>query len=73
MFNILRSLRIFLSVLAVFYITSCRHTQPAPDRTMEFEEGIKALASTLGEQLEKSSIGNMLNKVIIIRYQAEGT
>lgn len=65
MSTLLKSLRIILSVLAVFYITSCRHTQPAPDRTMEFEEGIKALASSLGEQLEKSSIGNMLNKVII--------
>jgi len=60
-----KSLRIFLSVLAVFYITSCRHTQPLPDSTMEFEEGIKALAANLGEQLEKSSVGNVLNKVII--------
>ncbi|RJR20285.1 MAG: hypothetical protein C4581_03645 [Nitrospiraceae bacterium] len=65
MTDIFKSLRIILSLLAVFYLTSCRHTQPAPDQTMEFEDGIKALASSLGEQLEKSSIGNMLNKVII--------
>src|SRR4030067_1086884 len=32
---------------------------------MEFEEGMKVLAVNLGEQLEKSSVGNMLNKVII--------
>lgn len=32
---------------------------------MDFEEGMKALAVNLGEQLEKSSIGNMLNKIVI--------
>jgi outer membrane protein OmpA-like peptidoglycan-associated protein len=32
---------------------------------MEFEEGMKALAANLGEQLEKSSIGNLLNKIVI--------
>jgi outer membrane protein OmpA-like peptidoglycan-associated protein len=46
-------------------IVSCAHTQPIPDRTMEFEEGIKALAVNLADQLEGSSIGSKLNKVII--------
>lgn len=32
---------------------------------MDFEEGIKALAVNLAEQLEKSSIGNMLNKIVV--------
>lgn len=59
------SLRMFLSILAVCYITSCIHTKPIPNRIMESEEGIKALAVNIGEQLEKSSIGNLLNKVVI--------
>jgi len=32
---------------------------------MGFEAGMKALASNLGEQLEKSSVGNMINKVVV--------
>ncbi|MBI5055068.1 MAG: hypothetical protein HZB61_00430 [Nitrospirae bacterium] len=59
------NLKIFLSVLAAFFIISCAHTAPVPNRTMEFEEGIKALAGNLGEQLEKSSIGNLLHKAVI--------
>jgi len=61
----LKSLRMFLSVLTVFSVISCVHTRPIPDRAVEFEDGIKILASNLGEQLEKSSVGNMLNKVIV--------
>jgi outer membrane protein OmpA-like peptidoglycan-associated protein len=32
---------------------------------MEFEEGVKALSGNLADQLENSSIGNVLNKVVI--------
>ena len=32
---------------------------------MDFDEGIKALVLNLAEQMEKSSVGNMLNKVVI--------
>ena len=60
-----KNFKLFLLALTVFSIISCAHTAPVPNRTMEFEEGIKALAANLGEQLEKSSIGNLLNKVVI--------
>jgi outer membrane protein OmpA-like peptidoglycan-associated protein len=60
-----KNFKLFLSTLAALYLISCAHTAPIPQRTMEFEEGIKALASNLGEQLEKSSIRNVLNKVVI--------
>ena len=63
--NYIKFLKILLPVLIIFSLASCRSTQPVPDRTMEFEEGMKVLAVNLGEQLEKSSVGNMLNKVII--------
>lgn len=53
-----------LSFIAVT-LTSCAHTPPVPTRTLDFEQGIRALASNLADQLEKSSIGNMLNKVVI--------
>jgi hypothetical protein len=65
MSNFPKDFKIFLLILTVFSIMSCAHTAPVPNRSMEFEEGIKALAANLGEQLEKSSIGNLLNKVII--------
>jgi len=54
----------FLLTMTVFHLVSCAHT-PIPNRSMDFEEGIKVLAASLGEQLEKSSIGNLLNKVVI--------
>lgn len=38
---------------------------PIPAQTMEFEPGMKALAENLAEQLEQSSVGNQLNKVVI--------
>jgi len=56
---------LFACMLCLAQIVSCAHTEPVPDRTMKFEEGIKALAANLADQLEKSSIGNMLNKVVI--------
>jgi len=56
---------IFLFLFVVSCQVSCAHREPAPDRVLGFEEGIKALAADLGHQLEKSSIGNLLNKVII--------
>jgi len=63
------SFRIILSVLTVSIIVSCAHTQPQPqpipDRTMEFEEGMRALAVNLADQIEYSSIGSKLNKVIV--------
>jgi outer membrane protein OmpA-like peptidoglycan-associated protein len=54
-----------LLALVLVSITACVHTTPIPDRTMEFEQGINALASNIADQLEKSSIRNMLNKVVI--------
>jgi len=65
MSNLFKKFNIILSVLAVFWVLACAHTEPVPDRVMGFEEGMKALASNLGEQLEKSSVGNMINKVVV--------
>lgn len=65
MFKLLKYCKIILSAFAVFYLIACAHTEPVPDRAMGFEEGMKALASNLGEQLEKSSVGNLINKVVI--------
>jgi outer membrane protein OmpA-like peptidoglycan-associated protein len=36
-----------------------------PSQIMEFEPGMKALAENLATQLEQSSVGNQLNKVVI--------
>ena len=54
-----------LSAAAVFYLIACAHTAPVSENAMNFEEGMKALAANLGEQLEKSSVGNMINKVVV--------
>ena len=56
---------LLLLIIPVLFLTSCIHTKPIPTRTMDFEEGIKSLAVNLAEQLEKSSVGNMLNKIVI--------
>jgi len=56
---------LFLLIIPGLLLSSCAHTKPIPTRTMDFEEGIKALATNLAEQLEKSSIGNILNKIVV--------
>lgn len=60
-----KGIRFILSFLVLIYCASCAHTKPIPERTMEFEEGMKALAVNLADQLENTSVGNKLNKVII--------
>jgi outer membrane protein OmpA-like peptidoglycan-associated protein len=54
-----------LLLVAALILCSCIHTKSIPSQTMEFEPGMKALANNLAEQLENSSVGNMLNKVVI--------
>ena len=56
---------ILLLVLTIFFLTSCAHTRPVPTQTMEFEPGMKVLATNLADQIEQSSLGNKLNKVVI--------
>lgn len=46
-------------------VSSCAHIEPIPTESMNFEQGMQALAVNLADQLERSSIGNVLNKVII--------
>ncbi|NVN99796.1 MAG: OmpA family protein [Geobacteraceae bacterium] len=58
-------IKIVFLVMVLVSITACIHTSPIPNRTMTFEPGITALASNIAEQLEKSSVRNMLNKVVI--------
>ncbi len=58
----------FLSFLLIFFffnVISCAHTQPLPSQAMDFEQGMKVLAGNLADQLENSSIGNVLNKIVI--------
>jgi outer membrane protein OmpA-like peptidoglycan-associated protein len=63
-----KSIGTVLAILALFYFTSCAHNVPVreiPDRTMEFEEGTKVLASNLADQLENSAVATSLNRVVI--------
>jgi outer membrane protein OmpA-like peptidoglycan-associated protein len=72
-----QSLALLLSLFAALLLFSCSHTEvvptqalisaetPIPTQTMEFEPGMKALAENLAAQLEQSSVGNQLNKVVI--------
>ena len=46
-------------------VSSCAHIEPIPTESMNFEQGMQALAVNLADQFERSSIGNVLNKVII--------
>jgi outer membrane protein OmpA-like peptidoglycan-associated protein len=58
-------IKISFLILSLFIISNCAQTKPIPSQTMDFESGMQALAANLADQLEKSSIGNVLNKVII--------
>ena len=58
-------IKLFLLNLALVALASCTHTPPVTERTMDFEQGIRVMAANLADQLEKSSVGNMLNKVVI--------
>jgi outer membrane protein OmpA-like peptidoglycan-associated protein len=60
-----KSTSLLLSIIAALILSSCAHTTAIPVRTMEFEPGMRALADNLAEQLEKSSVGNLLNKVVV--------
>ncbi len=54
-----------LLVLTALTLTACPHTKPIPNRTMDFGQGMQRLAGNLADQLENSSIGNKLNKIVI--------
>ena len=51
-------------LLTVCAFSACAGPKPIPAKSMEFEPGMKALADNLADQLEKSGIGNVLNKVV---------
>jgi len=57
--------RYLLTLLLAFALTACAAPKPIPTRTMGFETGMAALGDNLAGQLEKSSLGNVLNKVIV--------
>jgi outer membrane protein OmpA-like peptidoglycan-associated protein len=63
--RIVMHMKLVLMAITLVFFTSCAHVEPVPNRTMKFDEGMKVLASNLAEQLENSSIGNVLNKVVI--------
>jgi outer membrane protein OmpA-like peptidoglycan-associated protein len=50
---------------ALLFLTSCAHTTTIPSQSLDFEDGMKILSKNLADQLEKSSIGNMLNKIVV--------
>lgn len=52
-------------MVPVAFLASCAHTKAVPDKPMEFETGMKALAEDIAGQLEKSSVGKTLNKVVV--------
>ncbi|MBI5018597.1 MAG: hypothetical protein HZB55_24340 [Deltaproteobacteria bacterium] len=54
-----------LAVIMLCGLISCAHVEPIPDRAMEFEEGIRVLASNLAQQMEGSGVGTLVNKVLI--------
>lgn len=58
--------RYMLLLWVVGIISACAGQKPVPVplTAMEFEPGMKALADNLAGQLEKSGIGNVLNKVV---------
>lgn len=61
----IKYLKISFLILFLFIISNCAQTKPIPSQAMDFESGMQALAANLADQLEKSSIGNVLNKVVI--------
>jgi len=65
MMNVMMFIKIFFLILLLFSISSCAQTKPIPSQAMDFEVGMQALAVNLADQLEKSRIGNVLNKVVI--------
>ncbi len=58
-------LKFSMIIQLLVLVTSCVHTQTLPTRVMDFDKGMRALAGNLADQLENSSIGNVLNKVVI--------
>jgi outer membrane protein OmpA-like peptidoglycan-associated protein len=64
--NNISKLVIVVSIItSLGYISACAHAQPTPDRAMNFDEGIKVLASNLADQLENSTISNKVNQLFI--------
>jgi outer membrane protein OmpA-like peptidoglycan-associated protein len=56
---------ILLWVFTIVFLTSCAHTRSIPTQTMEFEPGMQVMAANLADQLERSSLGNQINKIVI--------
>ena len=57
--------KLLLAVFIFLLMTACAHTPPIPARPIDFEQGLKVLASNLAEQLENANIGNVINKAVI--------
>ena len=58
-------IKTFFLIPFLFIISNCAQPKPIPSQAMDFELGMQDLAVNLADQLEKSSIGNVLNKVVI--------
>jgi hypothetical protein len=64
--SVFKIVAVTCSAALVIALSSCAHRQAAPvAETMEFDPGMKALARELAGQLENSSIGKSLNKVVV--------
>ena len=61
----MKTIRYISLFFLIYCLASCAQVKPIPSRAMDFEEGIKAVAGNLADQLENSSIGSVLNKVVI--------
>lgn len=64
MTRLLKTVLLLLSAGSLSLLGSCAHVEPIPDRVLSFEEGFRALAANLAGQVEKSSVGSMVNKVV---------
>jgi hypothetical protein len=52
-------------LLSAMMLCSCAGSKPVPDQPLEFDIGMKTLTGKLIGQLEKSSLGKTLNRVIV--------
>ncbi len=58
-------IKTFFLIVFLFIISNCAQSRPIPSQAMDFESGMQLLAASLADQLERSNIGNVLNKVVI--------
>ena len=61
----LKAAPIIIAAIAICCLTSCagNKPKPIPNTAMGFEEGMRAIASSLADQVEQSSLENRINRL----------